>query len=210
MVSDQKSRKLKPLAHDASKGGTLSGSGGGLLMFAEPVIRFVFLRHYTEVPYFRIFALILLLSGFSPEILFRVFARTGRLLRLQCVAALYTILAVVGSAYFLGPLSALFTKLLCDVCTQLLYSRDAAHLLQLKASEYVPWSQIQLHRAGELSRRWPWLVVAPLQLGVLAAAVGGSLYTFRRLSHPDGLVMEDEVAYLKEKARRLLRFAPAS
>ncbi|MCB0403240.1 MAG: oligosaccharide flippase family protein [Bdellovibrionales bacterium] len=186
-----------------------------LVFFAEPVIRFVFSDTYAQsAPYFRIFTLILLLTGFSPEILFRVFARTGRLLRLQSVAAIYTVAAVVSSAFFFGPLWALFTKFLCDVLTQVLYSRDAARLLQLKATEYFPWAQIQrIGLVSVLGAATAWLSTTPFALGVFwQLAIGGSLYALylALAAIPTGLVMPDEVAYLKAKVRQLLQFAPVS
>ncbi|MCB0418481.1 MAG: oligosaccharide flippase family protein [Bdellovibrionaceae bacterium] len=186
-----------------------------LVFFSEPVIRFVFSDTYAEsAPYFRIFTLILLLSGFSPEILFRVFARTGHLLRLQSVAALYTVAAVVASAYFFGPLGALFTKLVCDLCTQVLYSRAASRLLQLKASEYFPWAQVnRIVLVSALGAAMSWLCIAPFQLNVFwQLTMGGSVYAalLAASAIPTGLVMADEVDYLKEKVNRLLRFVPAS
>lgn len=179
------------------------------VFFAEETIVFIFSETYREsARYFRVFVLTLLVSAFSAEILFRVFARTKLLLGLQLGAALYTLGLVLSLAYSHGPMGALVGKLIADLVSFALYSRFAAGFLELSAKEYLPWkalagialvSVVVATLVATLSHA---LFTKPLFLLAFGFAAYGALVFL--LCLVTGLIKEDETRYLKDKATSLV------
>lgn len=184
-----------------------------LFYFAVPIIVFIFSETYREsAAYFRVFLIGLLLTGFSPEILFRVFARTGLVLKLQIIAVAYTVVLVIGGAYQYGPMGALVGKVVSDAMTLALYSHFAGELMGLRLRDYLPWKAI--FGIGAVSVfcvlvscfAWYPLHLHPFPLLIVSAITYVGLVFI--VSVRTGLIKDDETAYLKAKIAGLRRSLP--
>lgn len=113
------------------------------IVFAREIITFIYSETYAEsASYFVVFSLIFLLPSFTPEVIFRVFAKPGWILRIRAVAVVYTLSFVAIFAWALGPLGALYGKLAADLITAVVQLTCARRLMNLSAAEILPYKEI--------------------------------------------------------------------
>lgn len=114
-----------------------------MVFFAHEVITFIYSDAYSEsAGYFQVFSLVFLLSAFTPEVVFRVFAENALLLKIRAVSAVYTVGLVIGGAVLLGPLGALYGKLVADLISAALQLTALSRLMRLNFSQWLPWREM--------------------------------------------------------------------
>ena len=113
------------------------------VFFASEVIRFIYSDTYAEsAAYFIVFTGVFMLPSFTPEVVFRVFAKNTLLLRIRLFAAVYSLALIFGFAYAYGPFGALIGKLVADIFTAGIQLQSMRLLLETSWKRLLPWKEI--------------------------------------------------------------------
>lgn len=119
-----------------------------IMFFLTPVVIFmigcsdlvivtIFSSKYSDsAEYFQAFMMVLFFFSIDPELLFRVFARTRTLLKIQIVTAILTVASFVLVAYYIGPLEALIVRAVAEALN------SGVKLLYVKGMIDIRWQDL--------------------------------------------------------------------
>lgn len=183
-----------------------------LFFFAEKLILFVFTETYIEsVKYFQIFIGILMISYLDPEIIFRVYGETKKLMNLQLAIGLISIGLIAFSAWLFEPWAVLLVKLLADMMGLFWKNYWASRYMKVGIQGIYQWTSLirvtlisfvsvgVVYCASEaviLSTFWSLMLTFPLFVTIYLV-----------LCRIFKVFESDEIEYAKEKMLKLFSFS---
>lgn len=114
-----------------------------MMFFSKEVIVFIFSEKYLDsVPFFIVYNLYILISALNPEPLFRATSQTGFALKIRIVGVFIGIGAIIGGAYYFGPMAVLWAKMAAVAFINLTGLYIGSKLIHTKIYKMFLWKEL--------------------------------------------------------------------
>lgn len=144
-----------------------------MMFFSKEVIIFIFSEKYiNSIPFFIVYNLFILISALNPEPLFRATSQTGFALKIRVAGACIGIGAIIGGAYYFGPMAVLWAKMAAVAFINLTGLYVGSRLIQTKVYNMFLWKEL-----GQITL-FSILISGLLRLAVNSSAASSALHPF--------------------------------